>query len=148
LDETEIEEERRLCYVGITRARERLFLSNAETRVIYGKTSVNPPSRFLSELPKELLARENLPLPKKTMPEARPGREKLFYAPPAARAMPTPPAAPALIFAAGEKVSHPKFGTGTVVQAKADGAFQEVSVAFPGGGIKKLSTKYAPLARV
>ncbi|GAB5601595.1 UvrD-helicase domain-containing protein [Thermus sp. FJN-A] len=121
-----LEEERRLFYVGVTRAQERLYLSHAEEREIYGRPEPARPSRFLEEVGEGLYLeydpyREGLPA------AARP-------VPPAHR--PRPGA-----FRGGEKVVHPRFGQGTVVAAQGD----EVTVHFEGVGLKRLSLKYADL---
>jgi DNA helicase-2/ATP-dependent DNA helicase PcrA len=144
-NENAIEEERRLCYVGITRARRLLFVSGTDSRSIYGRTVSYQPSRFLLEIPEPLLdvcERENtfLPLP----PLSRAGH---FHSLPPS---PAPPAsaASAAVFAAGDKVSHPRFGLGTVISSIERDGFQEVAAAFPGQGIKRLNTKYASLTKL
>ncbi|WP_234553957.1 ATP-dependent helicase [Thermus caliditerrae] len=118
-----LEEERRLFYVGVTRAQERLYLSYAEEREVYGRTEPTRPSRFLEEVEEGLYQ------------EYDPYRERpLKPVPPAHR--PKPGA-----FRGGEKVVHPRFGPGTVVAASGD----EVTVHFEGVGLKRLSLKYADL---
>ncbi|WP_126216328.1 3'-5' exonuclease, partial [Thermus scotoductus] len=119
-----LEEERRLFYVGVTRAQERLYLSYAEEREVYGRTEATRPSRFLEEV-EEGLYQEYDPYRTPTK------------APPAHR--PKPGA-----FKGGERVVHPRFGQGTVVAAMGD----EVTVHFEGVGLKRLSLKYADLRPV
>jgi DNA helicase-2/ATP-dependent DNA helicase PcrA len=130
----EIEEERRLCYVGITRAMDRLFVVSADTRMLYGNTSANAPSRFIEEMPEELVHRvaagdgatASAPEPE-TMGES--AKESVAICP-------------------GSKVRHDKFGVGTVVAVTESAGDQVFTVAFPGQGIKKLIQSYAALELV
>lgn len=145
MDETEIEEERRLCYVGITRAKEKLFLSSTKMRTIYGNTVTYPPSRFLQEIPARLVktikrqerfsALENF----KQVSEkysARPQKPASTFNPHSF--MPQKPAAAAggtgTRFNTGDRVSHSKWGEGMVVSVKDSPDGQEVKVAFAGAG--------------
>lgn len=159
MDETEIEEERRLCYVGITRAKEKLFLSSTKMRTIYGNTVTYPPSRFLQEIPARLVktikrqerfsALENF----KQVSEkysARPQKPASTFNPHSF--MPQKPAAAAggtcTRFNTGDKVSHSKWGEGMVVSVKDSPDGQEVKVAFAGAGVRSLLTKYAVLKKL
>lgn len=117
-----VEEERRLCYVGITRAKERLFFTRCEVRHMYGGIYANPPSRFLSEIPSELIA-----------PVAPDGEE--------------PDEEGVTELQPGDRVTHRKWGAGTVVNVAGSGEDTRVTVAFPGAGIKTLLLSYAPLER-
>ncbi len=128
-EEDQLEEERRLCYVGITRARERLFLTYAKSRTLFGQTAPSQPSRFLAEIPPELLA---------TDPE-----EKLISVAKAKAWR-----GGGRNFATGEKIVHGKFGKGTVISVQGDGEEQELTVAFSQLGIKKLLVAYAPIMKV
>jgi len=122
----DVEEERRLMYVGITRAQDQLYLTHARQRTLNGQTLNNPVSRFWDEVPEAV---REVALP----------RSATVKRPPAgARAVP---------FAAGERVRHPRFGWGTVVNSRGDGEELEVTVAFPGGGIRSLLARYAQLER-
>lgn len=143
MSETEIEEERRLCYVGITRARRRLYITNARMRTIYGNTVMYPPSRFLTEIPRELLE-EQVVKPDRYSAALRPAPTPLRT--PAA----PPPARPAAAadWRAGDKAQHAKWGVGTVVEVRGEADNQEVKVAFPGLGIRQLMVKFAPLTKV
>lgn len=127
-DPAELEEERRLCYVGITRAQRRLYLTLATTRNLWGSPTYNSPSRFLGEIPKKLL---------REAPERRrrPGLE-------AARPRPTL-AAEAL--AEGDRVRHPTWGAGTVVSLTGTGDRAEAVVNFDEHGRKRLLLAWAPL---
>lgn len=159
MDETEIEEERRLCYVGITRAKEKLFLSSTKMRTIYGNTVTYPPSRFLQEIPTRLVktikrqerfsALENF----KQVSEkysARPQKPASTFNPHSF--MPQKPAAAAggtgTRFNTGDRVSHSKWGEGMVVSVKDSPDGQEVKVAFAGAGVRSLLTKYAVLKKL
>jgi DNA helicase II / ATP-dependent DNA helicase PcrA len=121
----ELEEERRLFYVGITRAGEQLYISHAEERDVYGKREYSRPSRFLEDIPLDLLKEV-----------AAFGDTKV---PTIARV--AKPQTQLSEFRGGERVSHPKFGNGTVVAAMGS----EVTVMFPGTGLKKLAIKFAGL---
>lgn len=127
----ELEEERRLFYVGITRAQERLYLSLAEERETYGKREYTRPSRFLDDIPFDLL-KEISAFGDSAVPV-------LSYAKPEPK-----PKTVLAEFHGGEKVKHPKFGNGTVVAALGG----EVTVMFPGLGLKKLAVKFAGLERL
>lgn len=159
MDETEIEEERRLCYVGITRAKEKLFLSSTKMRTIYGNTVTYPPSRFLQEIPARLVktikrqerfsALENF----KQVSEkysAKPQKPASTFNPHSF--MPQKPAAAAggtgTRFNTGDRVSHSKWGEGMVVSVKDSPDGQEVKVAFAGAGVRSLLTKYAVLKKL
>lgn len=159
MDETEIEEERRLCYVGITRAKEKLFLSSTKMRTIYGNTVTYPPSRFLQEIPARLVktikrqerfsALENF----KQVSEkysARPQKPASTFNPHSF--MPQKPAAAAggtgTRFNTGDRVSHSKWGEGMVVSVKDSPDGQEVKVAFAGAGVRSLLSKYAVLKKL
>lgn len=159
MDETEIEEERRLCYVGITRAKEKLFLSSTKMRTIYGNTVTYPPSRFLQEIPARLVktikrqerfsALENF----KQVSEkysARPQKPASTFNPHSF--MPQKSAAAAggtgTRFNTGDRVSHSKWGEGMVVSVKDSPDGQEVKVAFAGAGVRSLLTKYAVLKKL
>jgi len=122
-DPAEMEEERRLCYVGITRAQERLFLTRCEMRHLYGSVYANPPSRFLSEMPAESLAV-------------------------AAETGETPPSREAAELRPGDRVLHKKWGAGTVVKLTGSGGDTQVTVSFANAGLKTLLLDYAPLERL
>ena len=146
----EVEEERRLCYVGITRAQEKLFISHTYRRMLYGMTQSNPPSRFLKEIPPQLFngftghGKPN----NQAETSVRPERQKLWTQ------GPTPPrTAPAAstnsgAFRTGQKVAHATFGVGVVLQSLKEGDDELVSVAFPGHGVKKLLQSMAKLKPV
>ncbi|MCL2817515.1 MAG: UvrD-helicase domain-containing protein [Clostridiales bacterium] len=163
-DERELEEERRLCYVGMTRAKERLFFTRAAKRLLWGNFSYNDPSRFLLETPKELLSESGQAFGPDIMPEDRRARhapthydydKKPAYGqntnvfvnkspqPPQAKNAPSAEAA-----ALGDKVRHDKFGVGVVVSLSGTGETLTVGVAFPNQGIKQLIWSYAPMKKI
>ena len=138
-DPAQMEEERRLCYVGITRAKERLYLVRAFRRRLMGQSQHNPASRFLKDVPSELIAKR-----KTTEQEAADMR---YSGPSLARMRPATPTE--AVFAPGDHVRHQRFGEGVVVNCTVTASDQEVTVAFKGGGgVKKLLLSYAPLAKV
>lgn len=153
LDENEIEEERRLCYVGINRAEKHLYLSNARMRMIFGHTVSYPPSRFLDEVPFALKEEFVRPTPQRVVVQNTTGQRmerqqssnwfnktKFDFTPKGTSISDT--------FHAGDKVQHKKWGVGTVVAVKDSGDGQEVKVAFAGAGIRSLLTKYAALEKL
>src|SRR5581483_1578752 len=130
VEENAIEEERRLCYVGMTRAKERLTLTHASRRSLYGRTDANLPSRFLDELPREGVERERL------APASWSGY--------GARREVTPRVeVPAL--STGDNVRHHTLGAGVVTRIEADGV---VTVRFEDGAERRLMLEYAPLERI
>jgi DNA helicase II / ATP-dependent DNA helicase PcrA len=132
-----LEEERRLAYVAITRARRRLYLSHAQTRMLHGQTRYNIPSRFLEEIPQQLL--------KWLTP--RFSKQKAF-APDFSRQTRTSIARPARDvggFRIGQNVTHPKFGPGVIIDAEGQGTDARVQVNFGGQGVKWLAVAVAKL---
>ena len=159
LDDTEIEEERRTCYVGITRAERRLYLTYARQRTIYGRTEMSRPSRFLAEIPEELVEHKeadffggtDLRAPSNIWGERSTRTERKRYMPPpqhtAADGSVIRPDASAA-FQAGDAVRHSKWGDGRIVAISGAGEDAELSIAFPGEGIKKFVQKYAPILKL
>jgi DNA helicase-2/ATP-dependent DNA helicase PcrA len=138
----ELEEERRLAYVGITRAMERLFLSSAEVRTIFGSTSYTRISRFLEDIPDELCEPTGPISPRNITWETA----DMARAPAAQQILLDAGAESA--FRAGDRVRHEKFGNGMVVSVSGSGPDLLVSVAFPKQGIKKLDPQYAKLEKL
>ena len=159
LDDTEIEEERRTCYVGITRAERRLYLTYARQRTIYGRTEMSRPSRFLAEIPEELVEHKeadffggtDLRAPSNIWSERSTRTERKRYMPlpqhTAADGSVIRPDASAA-FKAGDAVRHSKWGDGRIVAISGSGEDAELSIAFPGEGIKKFVQKYAPILKL
>ncbi|PFO01200.1 DNA helicase PcrA [Bacillus sp. AFS076308] len=171
MEEAEMEEERRLAYVGITRAEQTLFLTNAQMRTLYGRTSMNPASRFISEIPEDLI--------EGVVPEQRTGSSfgsggrsfgssgtsfgssgTSFGSPRSTFTTPTTPRKPVMRpistasggedigWKVGDKAEHGKWGTGTVVSVKGQGEGIELDIAFPSPvGIKRLLAKFAPITK-
>lgn len=152
-DEEEIEEERRICYVGITRAERHLYLSNAKMRMIYGDTLSRRPSRFLQEVPRNLIHEYRRPQQQKVVlrdvpreQDSRPRTTNWFLQ--NKSSFVPKEASSSASFKAGDRVNHKKWGLGTIVAVKDTEDGQEVKVAFNGGGIRSLLTKYAVLQKV
>jgi DNA helicase-2/ATP-dependent DNA helicase PcrA len=140
-----IEEERRLCYVGITRARERLYLSCAFRRHLFGQAAAGMPSRFLGDIPQALISapREGrVPAPP---PRSSAGayRERLLER--SAEAAPAPP--PVQRFKEGERVRHPTFGEGAIIKSTLTRTDEELVVKFDTAGLKILSGTLARLEK-
>ncbi len=171
----ELEEERRLCYVGFTRARKRLFLSYASRRLVHGTPMPQEPSRFLAEVPEELSettaaeeragAPRGLPLWAGGAPRAADGRRPAWHGgrgtrPGGARVSEAEPAgavfgaadwdaaAEPAAFPPGSQVEHPLFGTGRVEVSEGDGERLKLTISFPGHGRKKILPHYAALRRI
>jgi DNA helicase II / ATP-dependent DNA helicase PcrA len=142
----ELEEERRLCYVGITRARRRLYLTNAWCRTLWGSTQYNPPSRFLAEIPEELTRMVEGARP--TSSSLR-GRDRVVEA--AIRGRSTTPVqtsgAEQLGLAVGDDVVHGKWGEGVILELIGAGDKAEALVRFPSVGEKRLLLAWAPLKK-
>jgi DNA helicase-2/ATP-dependent DNA helicase PcrA len=140
-DLEDMEEERRLCYVGMTRAKKKLYLIHAEERSIFGIQRVGLPSRFLGEIPEELIIRH-------VAPEAKPQ----------SRSVPLPPPLRETVYETslddmdessslrvGQRVRHPKFGEGVVQYSEGTREKQKIVVYFPSVGSKTLSRQFARL---
>jgi DNA helicase-2/ATP-dependent DNA helicase PcrA len=133
-----LEEERRLAYVAITRARNRLYLSHAQTRMLHGQTRYNVPSRFLEEIPQTLM--------KWLTP--RFSRQKAFASEFATRKAEFPKKAQARDvggFRIGQNVVHAKFGQGVIIDAEGQGNDARVQVNFGNQGVKWLAVSVAKL---
>lgn len=164
-DPSELEEERRLCYVGITRAKQKLIMSAAKVRMVRGETHMNKVSRFISEIPAELMVnstqgpahkiltsdgtdKDHFHLPPRKAGESRFQsfqhdvlKEDIFDKKPSARNA-------GLGYGIGDKVRHIKFGTGTVKEIKNGGRDYEVTVDFENGGTKKMFASFAKLQKI
>jgi DNA helicase-2/ATP-dependent DNA helicase PcrA len=159
----DLEEERRLAYVGITRARERLYLTSAWSRTLFGSTNYNLPSRFLKEVPEELVTVAAADAPRRRQPGwgadgpafgagrasfgQRPAPRFDQPATPAARLAEQQRGALDLGLAAGDAVVHRQWGQGTVMAVSGQGERAMAEVDFPGIGRKRLLLRYAPLRR-
>lgn len=152
MEEAEMEEERRLAYVGITRAEEELYLSNAQMRTLYGRTSMNPVSRFIAEIPEDLLEdlgqqrRQQMRTPFSSSSSPSPAKqpERRVFSRPVAQST----GGDEIGWKVGDKAEHKKWGIGTVVSVKGEGESKELDIAFPSPtGIKRLLAKFAPITK-
>jgi DNA helicase II / ATP-dependent DNA helicase PcrA len=174
----ELEEERRLAYVGITRAQQRLFLAHAWSRQLFGSTNYNPPSRFIDEIPAELIeqigaisgrstygrqsyrARDEWSSPgpyrrtdrrEVSQAETERHRERVVDAALAAgqrSAPPTPTNAQSIGLRLGDDVEHPAFGEGVIIDIRGQGDKAEASIRFRDVGTKHLALAWAPLKKL
>ena len=132
----QLEEERRLCYVGITRAMEKLYITHAESRRLHGSDTFNPPSRFLKEVPKEFIneirprAQTNIPYNRKDFKETKFEFEEEIG------------------IALGQRVLHKTFGEGVVLNYEGSGESARVQINFDGAGTKWLVMAYAKLEKL
>ena len=145
-DPKELEEERRHAYVGITRARERLYVTRSMTRSAWGTPSFNPASRFLDEIPDVQWEREE-PM---NMPIGSNGFGSSPSSTSAARRLGdrSDNDGPTIVLAAGDRVTHERFGLGTVVSADGVGAKADATIDFGSSGIKRLLLRYAPVEKL
>ncbi|EGP4801585.1 DNA helicase PcrA [Enterococcus faecium] len=149
MEESELEEERRLAYVGITRAEEALYLTNAFSRTLYGRTQYNRPSRFVEEIDQELLEIEGMrPTPKKTPVFAKKTAAYSYKQPETAVvSSKSATGGEKNSWKPGDKVKHKKWGLGTVVRVSGTSKDLELDVAFPSQGVKRLLAAFAPIEK-
>lgn len=153
MEENELEEERRLAYVGITRAEQKLYITNAYSRMLYGRTQANPASRFIAEISEEALESGNqftgnTPFRSSSSPVSRMQATKatssIYQSPVSSK---TESGAEKLGWSVGDKALHKKWGTGTVVKVSGDANNLELDIAFPEQGIKRLLAAFAPIEK-
>lgn len=149
LDPAQVEEERRLAYVGITRAERQLYVTNAITRTMYGRISAYMPSRFLAEIPPQLMEDYHR---KSAMPQRRttavPGKQRVsILTKPVASSLPKKHAVTDT-FAKGDKVRHKIWGIGTVLDVIGEGTNMQMKIQFPTKGVRQVVVKYAPLEKI
>lgn len=149
LDPSQVEEERRLAYVGITRAERQLYVTNATTRTMYGRISAYMPSRFLAEIPPQLMENYHR---KSVMPQSRttavPGKQRVsILTKPVASSLPKKHAVTDT-FAKGDKVRHKIWGIGTVLDVIGEGPNMQMKIQFPTKGVRQVVVKYAPLEKI
>lgn len=149
LDPAQVEEERRLAYVGITRAEQQLYVTNAITRTMYGRISAYMPSRFLAEIPPQLMEDYHR---KSAMPQSRttavPGKQRVsILTKPVASSLPKKHAVTDT-FAKGDKVRHKIWGIGTVLDVIGEGPNMQMKIQFPTKGVRQVVVKYAPLEKI
>ncbi len=138
-DPAEMEEERRLCYVGITRAKKRLHLLRSYRRSLFGGSTANPPSRFLQDISPHLISPRGL-WEESPTPVASPDFNRDFQ--------PSPPPLGTLALKVGDHIRHSKFGPGIVMNCNPTRDDQELTVAFEEAGVKKLLASLAPLEKI
>lgn len=147
-DPRELEEERRLAYVGITRARERLYLSRAVTRSAWGAPAFNPPSRFWEEIPESVLSR------RREEPVGRVASSGGYGAAPSSSSAAlrlgdrVVGSGSVASLDPGDRVTHQKFGLGTVVSTSGTGDKAEATIDFGSAGVKRLLLRYAPVEKL
>lgn len=139
-DKNEIEEERRLAYVGLTRAEQRLYLTRAESRSSWGPPKYNPPSRFLEEIPASVIEWRNKP--------TSPVSTRRYSAAAAPVVRPTGKKSVSVELAIGERVSHDTFGLGTVVSLDGQGDNAAATIDFGSSGQKRLLLRYGPVEKL
>lgn len=149
MDPAQVEEERRLAYVGITRAERQLYVTNAVTRTMYGRISAYMPSRFLAEIPPQFMEDYHR---KSAMPQSRttavPGKQRVsILTKPVASSLPKKHAVTDT-FAKGDKVRHKIWGIGTVLDVIGEGLNMQMKIQFPTKGVRQVVVKYAPLEKV
>lgn len=148
MDPAQVEEERRLAYVGITRAERQLYVTNAVTRTMYGRISAYMPSRFLAEIPPQFMEDYHR---KSAMPQSRttavPGKQRVsILTKPVASSLPKKHAVTDT-FAKGDKVRHKIWGIGTVLDVIGEGPNMQMKIQFPTKGVRQVVVKYAPLEK-
>ena len=149
LDPAQVEEERRLAYVGITRAERQLYVTNAIMRTMYGRISAYMSSRFLAEIPPQLMENYHR---KSVMPQSRttavPGKQRVsILTKPVASSLPKKHAVTDT-FAKGDKVRHKIWGIGTVLDVIGEGPNMQMKIQFPTKGVRQVVVKYAPLEKI
>ncbi|MDR7087687.1 DNA helicase-2/ATP-dependent DNA helicase PcrA [Aeromicrobium panaciterrae] len=148
-DNTELEEERRLAYVGITRARTRLYVTRAQTRAAWGAPSYNPASRFLDELPEALVDwRRVASSPTQWTPNSPSVTSQSSFRSSNVAARSKRATREVVSLAPGDRVSHDSFGLGTVVAVDGQGDKAQASVDFGSQGVKRLLLRYAPVEKL
>jgi DNA helicase-2/ATP-dependent DNA helicase PcrA len=153
----ELEEERRLCYVGVTRAEQHVYLMHTARRAIFGISSESTPSRFLDDLPQHLVERKGI-TPGEEQPGRRAGERTKRWRDEdeginiadllAKKSVQQQPAEGMVAINPGDRVRHAKFGDGQVIGLRVTGQDREVIVAFEETGVKKLLLSMAPLEKI
>ncbi|CAM2802454.1 DNA helicase PcrA [Fructilactobacillus fructivorans] len=155
--EDELEEERRLAYVGITRAQKKLYMTNAYSRMLYGRMQNNPESHFMDEIDSSVLDNESsiptgpkTPFDKSSEYNRRTNRafSEPYHRPTQRVEKPKGTGADKKVWNIGDKVKHKAWGTGTVVKINGTGEDMELDIAFPEKGIKRLLAAFAPISKI
>lgn len=149
MDPSEIEEERRICYVGITRAEKKLYLSNSRLRMMFGRTSVYQPSRFLNEIPGDLIqsfkSAANPNDKRESRIAANAKRRQAFVGGMANK--PTIKSNSNVNWKVGDIAVHKKWGNGKVLEVTGNGAGMKLKIEFPSMGVRQIMAKFAPITR-
>lgn len=149
LDENEMEEERRLCYVAMTRAKERLYMSGSVRRNVFGQYEIMRPSRFINEIPNEYIDLHILNSNHSVNHvEAKPYKKNNLFTGKGGDTVKKAKSVDVQLINIGDKVQHAKFGTGIVVKVNGKGDDAELHIAFAGQGIKMFIQKYAPIKKI
>ena len=149
-DEQDMEEERRLAYVAITRAKKNLVMTNTRSRQVFGSTNYNPPSRFIAEIPHELLEQTGSSF-KRTTISASAERSKPLQQNKVERGFSSvkkEPLQSGMRFAVGDGVLHKAFGQGVILSVKSMGNDMLLEIAFEKAGTKKVMAKFAKLEKI
>jgi len=146
-NESDLEEERRLCYVAVTRAEKQLFITNAKVRTIYGNVNYTLPSRFIGEMGDGIEKKEKTSFKEKliSVKDYTTKKENVERRPFVIQAKPTPRLNENMDVNIGDKVRHKKFGIGTIIQIKDRDNDKELVIAFDTDGLKRLLLSIAPI---
>ncbi len=151
-EKDELEEERRLAYVGLTRAQRNLYVSRSQYRSVWGAPNYNPASRFLQEIPEELIdwqsANQSLVSSKSGIGSEKTNIKMRSNFAASAKSKSTKPKNQTMQLTVGERVSHDTFGLGTVVAVNGDGDRAEATIDFGSAGEKRLLLRYAPVEKL
>ena len=151
-EKDELEEERRLAYVGLTRAQRNLYVSRSQYRSVWGAPNYNPASRFLQEIPEELIdwqsANQSLVSSKSGIGSEKTNIKMRSNFAASAKSKSTKPKNQTMQLTVGERVSHDSFGLGTVVAVNGDGDRAEATIDFGSAGEKRLLLRYAPVEKL
>jgi DNA helicase-2/ATP-dependent DNA helicase PcrA len=149
MDPAQIEEERRLCYVGITRAEQQLYVTNASTRTMYGRISSYLPSRFLDEIPEDLMEDFQRKTKMPERPAGLPQRQRVsILSQPTVTANLPKSHAVTDAWAVGDMAQHKLWGTGTVLAVIGSGSDMQLKISFPTKGVRQLMVRFAPIEKV
>ena len=147
--ENEMEEERRLCYVGITRAKEILYLTYAKTRMLFGNTTYTRPSRFIDEIPPELLNYpENRPFPEERVNKQKNSLNGLEAWKQRTASFTQAQEIEPCDIEVGARVIHKKFGEGTVIKKEPEGSDYKLEINFDAYGMKRMMASFAKLKQL
>lgn len=142
-DDHEMEEERRICYVAITRAEETLYITNATTRMLFGRSQSNMPSRFLKEIPEDLMESHSGSKRQTIQPKAKPTQKRGF----SKRTTSSKKQVTSSDWKVGDKVTHKAWGEGMVSNVNEKNGSVELDIIFKSEGPKRLLAQFAPIEK-